>query len=174
MPNTTISDSRGLVQRSGSGLNLENAANVTGAGIESVKYSASTSTGTATGNVDVSVEVPVGALITDIGFICTEAINCAGASTLTLTVGTSAGAADVLASKQVNATGTDVLAGAIASAALGNSLTVGGDPFAAILPAQLLYNAAVAETLHMRLAIAGAVLDGAGAFRMYVKYIVIN
>ena len=174
MPNTTINDGQGLVQRSGGGLNIENAANVTGAAIESVKYSASTTTGTAAGNVDVSVELPLGALVTDIGFICTEAINCAGASTLTVDVGTTAGAADVLVAKQLNATGTDVLAGATASTALGNLLTSGGTKFAAIEPAQLLYNESVAETLHMRLVIGGAPLDGAGAFRMYVKYIVIN
>lgn len=174
MPSTTINDSQGLVQRSGGGLSIENAATVTGAAIESVKYSASTSTGTAIGNVDVSVELPLGALVTDIGFICTEAIDCAGASTLTADVGTTAGAADVLVAKVLNAAGTDVLAGATASVALGNLLTVGGNAFAAPLPAQLLYNAAVAETLHMRLAIGGAILTGAGAFRMYVKYIVIN
>ena len=173
MVKVVVNDNKGLVQYGGqSGLTLDSAVTVNGAGVQAVKFSDELTIAVGQADYDTSVVLPANALIIDLGIVCTTQIDCAGASTVTVDFGTSAGGAELVVAKQINAAGTDVLAGAAQSVLLGNTATVAGTAFATIVPAQLLRNTA-ATTIHMRTTVGGADLTTAGAVRMFVRYVVI-
>ena len=153
-------------------------ATVTGIGLESVKVSdaATITVGNGT-NTDTSVTIPAGAMITDYGVIFPTATNCAGASTLTLSIGLSAAGTELLGTYQLNQAGQNIGAGAaggnVFSVALGNKIDDGAG--AAPGPADntdLFFT--VADTIHARITVGGADLTSdSGTYRFYVKYVVV-
>ena len=154
------------------------AATVTGVGLESIKISdaATITVGIGT-NTDTSVTIPAGAMITDYGVIFPTATDCAGSSTLTLSVGLSAAGTELLGTYQLNQAGQDIGAGAaggnVFSVALGNKIDDGaGSAPSPSDNTDLFFT--VADTIHARITVGGAELtSNSGTYRFYVKYVVV-
>ena len=154
------------------------AATVTGVGLESIKISdaATITVGVGT-NTDTSVTIPAGAMITDYGVIFPTATDCAGSSTLTLSVGLSAAGTELLGTYQLNQAGQDIGAGAaggnVFSVALGNKIDDGaGSAPGPSDNTDLFFT--VEDTIHARITVGGAELtSNSGTYRFYVKYVVV-
>lgn len=123
-------------------------------------------------NFDTSVSIPAGAMIVDAGFVVTELLDMLGGETITVSFGSAASYTDLVTGVVVNAAGTDILAGVVVSVNGANAATVGGNPFGAFLPAQVLYSAA-AQTINMRCVNSAHTMTAAGKMKAWVSYILI-
>ena len=181
MPSTTINDSQGLVQRSGGGLNLENAVvgNANATGLEFVKYGAVQSLNAAA-NYDDEIALPAGAMVTDVGVqfqtICTTA-NVGAGDIVSLTVGLSAGGTELVDNTSAggilirNKSG---VAGSMTSVSTGLKAEANQPAALTFVPACLLRDpAGAARPIHTRLVVADRALATPGTARTFVKYVII-
>ena len=187
MVKTVINNTKGLEQfPSVNGTVIDNASTFNGAttlngaltanaaGASGIVFSdAGDVNGTNAATTDYSVTVPAGALVTDLGFICTTQMDCAAGSTITVGFGFSAGAADVITGVQVNNTGSDVAVGTAPSVLAANLATASGTGFGTFQPAIALHSA-TAKTYHMRITIGGQTMTDGGAVRMFARYTVVK
>ncbi len=167
MPKIEITNDKGLVQKSGSGVVLQSS------GLEGVVVSAETTLPAAQGNTDIKLELPAGALVTDFGFVVTSAVGGgANDGTMTVSVGTAAGGQQLV-------TNTIVLA-ANATAAVGTSMSVlngveveaNSAAFGDFVDASVLHSSA-ARSIHARFAQGEGAAAAAGKVIAFVKYIII-
>lgn len=104
MPKVTITDSKGLVQETGSGIDIRSVG-----AVGTVVAAAQSITSTGAGNTDFQLAVPAGALIVDAGVIITTAVVVNSAANITCTVGVgSAGNADLSASANIGSAVTAI------------------------------------------------------------------
>tara|TARA_B100000686_G_scaffold347726_1_gene437053 strand:- start:304 stop:840 length:537 start_codon:yes stop_codon:yes gene_type:complete len=142
-------------------------------GVELLQYSEETTVDTAQANYDVALTIPANAMITDIGYVCTTQIDVAGSGTLTFSAGLASSYTDVLTGTQINQTAADIIAGVVQSSALANLPHASGARIPVITPAVVLHSTSE-RTLNIRMTVGGATLSAAGAYRGFVKYILIE
>lgn len=173
MPKIEITDDKGLVQKSGSGVVFQSSVVLQSSGLEGVVVSAETTLPAAQGNTDIELELPAGALVTDFGFVVTSAVGGGGAgSTMTVSVGTDVGEADLVAAVTVVAATKTAEVGT--SMSVLNGVVVQGDsaPFGDFVDASVLHSSA-ARSIHARFAQGAGAAAAAGKVIAFVKYIII-
>ncbi len=173
MPKIEITDDKGLVQKSGSGVVFQSSVVLQSSGLEGVVVSAETTLPAAQGDTDIELELPAGALVTDFGFVVTSAVGGGGnGGTMTVSVGTAAGGQQLV-------TNTIVLA-ANATAAVGTSMSVlngveveaNSAAFGDFVDASVLHSS-TARSIHARFAQGEGAAAAAGKVIAFVKYIII-
>ena len=179
MPSVKITNSKGLVQESGSGTKINNSLSINGGatvnstGIEGVVVSGATELPAAAGNTDIEFAMPAGALVTDFGFAVTSAVGGGSASgTMTVDLGTSAGGAELLAAATVADANSTIAAGASMSVLTAVDADASGAPFADFKDAAALHST-TARTLTARFTQGTGAAAGAGEVHAYVKYIIL-
>tara|TARA_R110001583_G_scaffold12000_4_gene53538 strand:- start:332 stop:847 length:516 start_codon:yes stop_codon:yes gene_type:complete len=97
MPKVEISN-RGLIQTTGNGLQIDLPVTLNSSGLSGVRYSTETSIiKTGGGRTDLTVDVPPGALLTDVGVVCTDGVDASESLTITAKVGTGVNGAQICA-----------------------------------------------------------------------------
>ena len=161
MPKIVITDARGLVQETGSGIEVNSK------GVCGVAYSGATAVSATAGNTDMEISVPANALIMAVGLVCTTALDGSENSpNVNLTAGTAAGGQQYVADTVVSA----------GSMSVGTSISTDGATAEstntiALVSNVRLHNTA-ARTVHMRVATSED-LDAAGEVVGFVRYAVI-
>ena len=162
MPKVVVTDTKGLHQVTGTGVE----------GLEAIKFSSKITVGATQTNYDTAaISIPANALITDLGYICVDALDSDTGTTLTFSFGTAAGGAQLVAATQLNQTNTDIAAGVIQSLQLGNVPHASG----AAIPykADAAYFSATARDIFMRVTVGGANMSNAGSVTAFVKYCIV-
>jgi len=147
MPKVEIS-SKGLIQTTGNGLQIDLPVTLNSSGLSGVRYSSETSIiKTGAGNTQMSVVVPPGALLTDVGVVCTDGVDASTSLTVTAKVGTAAGGAQICAAANFAsaATGTDIIE---AGHAISTSGANGEGAAALAFVAECAMRATAARTVH--------------------------
>ena len=169
MPKLKITDSRGLEQTTGVGVEIESP------GLECIKYGAVQSLNAAD-DYDSSIALPAGATITDVGVvfltICTTA-NTSGNDQIAVKVGTTAGGTELIAATDIVERNKSGVAGSMQSVALGNKAETTANAMTFADAALLRDAAGAARTIHTRLIVENATLATAGTARFFVKYVVV-
>jgi len=169
MPKVKITDSRGLEQTTGTGVEIESP------GLECIKYGAVQSLAAAD-DYDSSINLPAGATITDVGVVfltvCTTANN-SGNDQIAVKVGTSAGGTQLVAATDIVERNKSGVAGSIVSVALGNKAETTANAISFADAALLRDAAGAARTIHTRLIVEASTLAAAGTARFFVKYVVV-
>ena len=165
MPQIQITDSKGLVQKTGTGIDIQSAG---------VVVSAETSIPTAVGTTDIELAMPAGALVTDFGFVVTSAVG-GGANTGTMTVdlGTAAGGEELVAAAVVATTNNTIAAGRAMSVLNAVEAVATGAPFADFKDAAPLHSVA-ARTLFARFEQKVGAAAAIGKVHAYVEYIIVK
>ena len=171
MPKVVIDDVRGLVQETGSGIDVKSA------GLLGVVSSDITLSG-GPGDVDGTFELPAGALITEIALVTTDSFTVANTNaddTVQLKVGTAAGGEQLIAAPAVEAGFVEragvAPVGSRMSTSNGAKIETNSTVFNFVDGAPLY--SANARTIHHRIVIVNAALVAAGAIRLECKYTVI-
>ena len=169
MPKLKITDSRGLEQTTGVGVEIESP------GLECIKYGAVQSLNAAD-DYDSSIALPAGATITDVGVVfltlCTTA-NTNAADQIAVKVGTTAGGTELIAATDIVERNKSGVAGSIVSVALGNKAETTANAISFADAALLRDAAGAARTIHTRLIVEASTLAAAGTARFFVKYVVV-
>ena len=120
----------------------QNDNDITGKGMHATATSAVTDIPIAVGNSDIAVALPAGALIKDMGFVVTSALGGTGASgTVTVSMGTSEGGAELIVAKAVCDANSTAAAGSSMSVLNHVEIDASGAPFADFIDAATLYSA---------------------------------
>ena len=152
----------------------ENDNFITGKGIQGTAVSAATSVPVAVGNTDISVALPAGALIKDMGFVVTSALGGTGASgTVTVSMGTSSGGAELVAAVEVCDANSAAAAGSSQSVLNAVEADASGAPFGDFKDAATLYSA-TARSVYMRFAQGAGVAAAIGEVIVFCDYIVVS
>ena len=168
MPKIQITDSKGLVQSTGSGIDIQST------GARGVIVSAETSIPVAVGTTDISLAMPAGALVTDFGFVVTSAVGGAGGGgTMDVDLGTTAGGAQLLAAAVVADGNSVIAAGASMSVLNAVEADASGAAFADFKDAATLH-AAAARTLIARFEQKVGVAAAIGKVHAYIEYIIVK
>ena len=168
MPKIEITDSKGLVQVTGSGIDVQST------GARGVVVSAETSIPVAVGTTDIEFAMPAGALVTDFGFVVTSAVGGgAGGGTMDVDLGTSAGGAELLAAATVADANSAIAAGASMSVLNAVEADASGAAFADFKDASVLHSSA-ARTLTARFEQKVGVAAAIGKVHGYVEYIIVK
>jgi hypothetical protein len=171
MPKIEITDSKGLVQVTGSGCDIQSK------GLRAVIVSAETSIPVAVGNTDIEFAMPAGALVTDFGFVVTSAVGGTDgdgdAGIMTVDLGTTAGGAQLVAAAAVANGDATILAGRSMSVLNKVEAVATGAPFADFVDAAALHSA-TARTLTARFAQSVGEAAAIGKVHAYVEYTIIN
>jgi len=168
MPKIQITDSKGLVQSTGSGIDVQSK------GMRAVSVSSETSLPVAVGNTDITFAMPAGALVTDFGFVVTSAVGGAGDDgTMTVDLGTAAGGAQLVAAAVVADANSTIAAGASMSVVNHVEADASGAAFADFKDAAPLHSAA-ARTLYARFAQGAGVAAAIGKVHAYIEYTIIK
>jgi hypothetical protein len=174
MPKVAITDSKGLVQSSGSGITVaSDVTSVTGARLSSIVYSADTAVAVAQGNNDVTLTIPANAVILDIGYVCTTQIDADTGTTITFSAGLASSYTDFITPTQLNVTNNDITAGVVQSSLSANLPHATGLRIPVMLPAVARFSTAAA-TMNIRMTVGAVDLTTAGAYRGFVEYIVVK
>lgn len=179
MPHVKVTDTKGLVQESGSGTKINNSLDIAGGatvnstGLEGVVVSGATTLAAAAGNTDIEFAMPAGALVTDFGFAVTSAVGGGAASgTMTVSLGTAAGGQQLVAQAVVADANSTIAAGASMSVLNAVEADASGAPFADFVDAAPLHST-TARTLHARFTQGVGAAADAGEVHAYVKYIIL-
>jgi len=167
MPKIEITDSKGLVQKTGSGIELSSK------GLEGVVVSSATTLPASPDDTDISFSMPAGALVTDFGFVVKSAVGGgANGGTMSVTLGTAAGGAQLVASTEVAAANETISAGRSMSVLNGVEANVESAAFGSFVTASVLYSS-TARTLYARFtqAVGDAAADGQVV--AFIKYLII-
>jgi len=169
MPKIEITDSKGLVQKTGSGVELSSK------GLEGVVVSSATTLPfAANSSTSISFSMPAGALVTDFGFVVTEGFIEPDNENATKSVklGTTAGGTELVASSTVVPKHKTVVVGASTSVLSGTLLVADGAALFDFADASVLYSS-TARTLHATFVQGAAAASDAGSVVAYVKYIIV-
>jgi hypothetical protein len=167
MPKIEITDSKGLVQKTGSGVDVQSS------GLESVIVSAETAIPAAQGNTDIKFSMPAGALITDFGFVVTSAVGGGAANgTMTVDLGTAAGGQQLVAQAEVAAANNTILAGRSMSVLNAVEAVATGAAFGDFVDASPLHSTS-SRDLFARFTQGGGEAAAEGKVFAYIKYTVV-
>ena len=167
MPQIELSTSKGLVQKTGTGVDVQST------GLEGVLVSSETSLPTAIGNTDIQFSMPAGALVTDFGFVVTSAVGGGGnGGTMTVDLGTSAGGAQLVATAVVADADSTIAAGSSMSVLNAVKADASGAAFGDFKDASVLHSSS-ARTLTARFAQGAGAAAAIGKVFAYIKYTVI-
>lgn len=162
MPKIVITDARGLVQETGSGIEVNSK------GVCGVAYSGATAVSATAGNTDMEISVPANALIMAVGLVCTTVLDgTSNTPNVNLTAGTAAGGQQYVASTVVVSAGSMSVGTSIST----DGATAESTNTIALVSNVRLHNTA-ARTVHMRV-VTSANLDTAGEVVGFVRYAVI-
>ena len=162
MPKVVISDSKGLVQQTGSGIEI----NSKGA-MGTVSSAAVSLVATGANTEDISVKVPANALIVDVGVIVTTAIALNSGADITCAVGVgSAGNADLSASANMASSVTAVPVNTAFATSQANEATA----LLALKVAAPVYRTAATDVFFRIGNSANNVT--AGAVKVFVRYLI--
>ena len=143
-------------------------------GIRGTAVSAATSVPVAVGNTDISVALPAGALISDMGFVVTSALGGTGASgTVTVSMGTSEGGAELVAAVAVCDANSAAAAGSSQSVLNAVEADASGAAFADFKDAAALYSS-TARSVYMRFAQGTGVAAAIGKVVVFVDYTIVT
>ena len=167
MPKIEITNTKGLVQKTGTGVDVQST------GLESVIVSSETAIAAAEGNTDISFSMPAGALVTDFGFVVTSAVGGgAAAGTMTVDLGTAAGGQQLVAQAVVAAANDTMLAGRSMSVLNAVEAVATGAAFGDFVDASTLHSATARDVFARFTQGAGAAAAEGKVFA-YIKYTVI-
>ena len=167
MPKIEITNTKGLVQKTGTGVDVQST------GLESVIVSSETAIAAAEGNTDISFSMPAGALVTDFGFVVTSAVGGGAADgTMTVDLGTAAGGAELVAAVAVADANSTIAAGSSMSVLNAVEADASGAPFGDFKDASVLHSSS-ARTLTARFAQGAGVAAAIGKVFAYVKYTIV-
>lgn len=167
MPKIEITDSKGLVQKTGSGVDVQSV------GLEGVIVSAETPIPVETGTTDVGFSMPAGALITDFGFVVTSAVGGGAANgTMTVDLGTDAGGQELVAQAGVAAANNTILAGRSMSVLNAVKAVATGAAFGDFVDASPLHSTS-SRDLFARFTQGGGAAAAEGKVFAYIKYTVV-
>jgi len=169
MPKVEIS-SKGLLQTTGNGLQIDLPVTLNSKGVAGVAYSATTTlTRNGAGTMGaITVSLPPGALITDVGMVVTTAFLLNTAADVTVKVGDGAGQADICAAANFIGNNTGLAIGEAISTSGANGEGAAALAFAASAP---MY-ADAASTIHFTVANSGNNVE-TGAGVCFVSYVVV-
>jgi hypothetical protein len=167
MPKIEITDSKGLVQKTGSGVDVQSV------GLEGVIVSAETSIPVEEGTTDVRFSMPAGALITDFGFVVTSAVGGGVANgTMDVSLGTDNDKTNIVAAVTVADSNSVIAAGSSMSVLNAVKADASGAPFGDFVDASVLHSTverAVTARFEQKVGAAGAI----GKVFAYVKYTIV-
>ena len=167
MPKIEITDLKGLVQKTGSGVDVQSV------GLEGVVVSSETSIPAAVGNTDIKLTLPAGALVTDFGFVVTSAVGGGAADgTMTVSLGTAEGGAELVAQAVVAAANTTIAAGRSMSVLNAVEAEEGSAAFGDFLDASPLHST-TSRNLFARFTQGAGAAAAEGKVFVYIKYIVV-
>ena len=167
MPKIEITNTKGLVQKTGTGVDVQST------GLESVIVSSETAIAAAEGNTDITFSMPAGALVTDFGFVVTSAVGGGAADgTMTVKLGTAAGGAQLAAAAIVAVANNTMLAGRSMSVVNGTKAVATGAAFGDLVAASPLHSTA-ARSLFARFTQGGGAAAAEGKVFAYIKYTVV-
>lgn len=162
MPKIVISDSQGLVQKTGTGVEVNSA------GVKAVLKNRITFD--AQLPQDSVFSLPAGALITDVFVVAHAALQTAGGGTLTCSMGTvGTGFVDIIAATNLIGNGAATTAGEAAILSAGTKIEGGAGAALAIAADANLYGAA-ARSVQLRAQAVGADLTVAGDATVGIEY----
>ena len=167
MPKIEITKSKGLVQKTGTGVDVQ------APGLEGAVVLAETTLAAAVGNTDVEFELPAGALVTDFGFAVTSDVGGGAANgTMTVSLGTAAGGTQLVAAAVVADANSTIASGAAMSVLNAVQADASGAAFGDFADASALYSAS-ARTIYARFAQGGGAAAAAGKVIPFVKYMIL-
>jgi hypothetical protein len=168
MPKIEITNTKGLVQKTGTGVDVQSV------GLEGIIVSDETSIPVATGTTDIAFSMPAGALVTDFGFVVTSVVGGGvAAGTMTVDLGTTAGGAELVAAAVVADGASTIAAGSSQSVLNAVLADASGAAFGDFVNAAVLHSAAtrtITARFEQKVGAAGAI----GKVFAYVKYIIVS
>ncbi len=168
MPQIQITDSKGLVQQTGTGIDIQSR------GMKGVIVSPETSIPAAVGTTDIAFAMPAGALVTDFGFVVTSAVGGGAAGgTMDVDLGTAAGGAQLVAAATVADANSTIAAGASQSVLNHVEADASGAAFGDFKDASVLHSVA-ARTLFARFEQKVGAAAAAGKVHAYIEYMIVN
>jgi hypothetical protein len=177
MVKVVVNNAKGLVQYSGSGLELGNpiTGNAQATGMEFIKLGAIQSLN-ADANYDDELALPAGATVVDVGVqfltICTTA-NVHADDQIAFKCGLSAGGVEIVAATDIVERNKSGAAGSMQTVQLANKAETTANAFATFPDAALLRDAAgAARSIHTRFVVEARALAVAGTARAWVKYVI--
>ena len=172
MPKIVITDSKGLVQQPGSGIDIQSAG-MLGVVRNDITLVA------GPGDIDGTFTLPAGALITEIALVTTDSFQAGNANnddTVQLMVGLSAGAGEIIADPGAASENGFVERNGVAPVGSRMSTSSGAkmetNSTAFTLTGASLYSA-TARTIHHRIRVDNTALQATGAVRLECKYTII-
>ena len=144
-------------------------------GVQGTIVSSETSVPVAVGNTDITVgTLPAGALITDAGFVVTSVLGGgSGGGTVTVSIGTTEGGAELVAGVAVCDSNSSAAAGSSQSVLNAVEADASGAPFGDFKDAATLYSAS-ARAVYVRFAQGTAVAGAIGKVICFVNYTIVS
>tara|TARA_R110002020_G_scaffold53908_1_gene150585 strand:+ start:32 stop:622 length:591 start_codon:yes stop_codon:yes gene_type:complete len=148
-------------------------ATVTGTGLETCQFTATTDIPVGTGDTSFpTLTIPAGAMITDMGFQFVTQCTLDSTSTVSVKVGSAASGSQWISAKQLSTAGENIPVGTVASVALGTKVQSGGTALA-FVDGQFLH-VTTSDTVHATATVGTADLTSGGSGRFYVKYTILK
>ena len=164
MPKIVISDSQGLVQKTGTGVEVNSA------GVKAVLKNRVTFGTDVTQNLDSVFSLPAGALITDVFVVAHAALATAGGGTFTVSLGTvGVGLIDLVAATNLIGNGAATTAGEAAILSAGTKIEGAAGAALAVAADANLYSS-TARSVTLRASSAGAALATGGDATVGIEY----